>query len=73
MSAPEDPFRPPSGGQQPPPAPAQQPYGQPQYGPPPGYGPPQYGPPQTDSKAIIALVLAIVSFVVLPLIPAVVT
>ncbi|MBC7373501.1 MAG: hypothetical protein H7323_05870, partial [Frankiales bacterium] len=59
----------------------QQPYGQPGYppqsyspqgyGPPPAYGQQQYGPPQTDSKAIIALVLAIASFVLLPLLPAI--
>ena len=65
MNTPEDPFRPP--------AERQQPYGQPQgYGQPQPYGQQQYGPQQTDSKAIIALVLAIVSFVVLPLIPAIV-
>ena len=60
----------------------------PGYGNPPGYGPPGYGPPgqpqwsggpgwgpaapQTSTKAIIALVLAIASFVVCPLIPAII-
>lgn len=53
------------------------------YGPPPGYGPPPqpgqvpmaYGfpvAPQTDGTAICVLVLAISSFVVLPVIPAIV-
>ena len=55
------------------------------YGPPPGYAPPQgyglppgYGapgyaaPPSTETKAIVALVLAIGSFVVFPLVPAIV-
>lgn len=51
------------------------------YGSPGGYGPPppawgapgQGGaPPQTDTKAIVALVLSIGSFVVFPLIPAIV-
>ena len=51
------------------------------YGPPPSYGapvqgygsPPGFGAPQqTDSKAIIALVCAIGSFVIFPLVPAVV-
>jgi uncharacterized membrane protein YjgN (DUF898 family) len=41
-----------------------------------GYDPASYGPPagpaQTDTRAIVALVLAIASFVVLPLVPAVV-
>lgn len=44
------------------------------YGPPPGYGPGGGwggGPQQTDAKAIVALVLAIGSFVVLPFLPAV--
>lgn len=52
------------------------------YGPPPGYGapagygpPPGYGgyggPPQTESKAVVALVLAIASFVVFPVLPAI--
>lgn len=47
--------------------PAQQPYGQPA-----PYG--QYGPPvqQTESRAIVALVLAICSFLVFPVVPAVV-
>ena len=51
-------------------------YGQPPagWGPPPGYAG-GYGyaaPQQTDSKAIIALVLAIASFVICPLLPAIV-
>ena len=58
-------------------------FGQPPYGPP-GYGPPAYGqhsgygladyrgaPKETESKAVVALVLAIASFVVFPLIPAI--
>ena len=52
-------------------------FGQPPYGPP-GYGPPGYGladyrgaPKETESKAVVALVLAIASFVVFPLIPAI--
>ena len=53
----------------------QEQYGQQQYGQPPvqGYGAPQYwqGPTQTESKAIIALVCAIASWVVLPLLPAI--
>jgi hypothetical protein len=59
----------------------------PSYGPPPGYGAPGYGPPplpgqvpppywqpapQTSGTAIAALVLAVGSFVVLPLIPAII-
>ena len=61
-----------------------QPYGQP-YGQQPGYGPPPPGwspagppppgwdgAPQTESKAIAVLVLGIASFLVLPVIPAVV-
>ena len=46
-------------------------YGQPGYGtPPPGWGQP-YGPQETSTKAIVALVCAIASFVVLPLLPAI--
>ena len=51
-----------------------QPYGQQQYGQPvQGYGVPQawQGPTQTESRAIIALVCAIASWVVLPLLPAI--
>ncbi len=74
-----------SGTYGPPPQPDQQPgYGQPGYGQP-GYGQPQYGQPvqgyggpqgwqgqtQTESKAIIALVCAIASWVVLPVLPAI--
>ncbi len=60
-------------GQTPPPPPPG--YGSPQYGGPPpqyggGYGPP--AGPSTDSTAIVALVLAIASFVICPVIPAVV-
>lgn len=74
MTAPEDP--PPSWAAAPPPS----------YGPPPGYGPPAgypappgygpsggYGPQDTDSRAIVALVLAIVSFTVFPLVPAIIS
>lgn len=67
----------PSGyGQQPGPPPG---YGQPGQGygqPPAGYGPPQGqwtggGAPKTESKAIIALVCAIGSWVLFPLLPAI--
>ena len=48
-------------------------YGPPAYGPPPGYGLADFrgAPKETDSKAVVALVLAIASFVVFPLIPAI--
>lgn len=51
-------------------------YGVPGYGVPgygvPGYGVPGYGgPPETSSRAVVALVLAIASFVVLPFLAAV--
>ena len=74
-------------GPPPPPPPSAYGYGQPPPGygqPPPGYGQPPpgyppyqpypfYGPPrQTEGLAIAALVLAIASFVVCPVIPAVV-
>ncbi len=58
----------------------QQGYGpRPGYGPAPGYGtpppgwgqPPYGGPQETSSKAVVALVCAIASFVVLPLFPAI--
>jgi hypothetical protein len=74
-----DPPPPPGGqdpyGQQPPPG-----YGAPPPPPPPAYGgyPQQpygyggYSAPETESGAIIALVLAIASFVVCPVVPAVV-
>jgi hypothetical protein len=66
---------PPTYGQQygPPP-----PYGQPPgYGPVPGYGaPPIYGPgygaPATEGTAIAALILAIASFLICPVIPAII-
>lgn len=71
-----DPYAPGSGAQSggPPPGPPGQgwgpaPYGGPAgYGPPPGYG----GPQQTDTKAVVGLVFAIGSFVVCPVIPAVI-
>jgi len=46
----------------------------PPYGPPPGYPPPPYGygSPQTEGTAIAALVLAIASFVICPVVPAIV-
>lgn len=57
-------------------------YGQPGWGPAPAYGqPPQgyggpgyggYAAPQTETKSVIALVLAIGSFVVCPLVPAII-
>lgn len=74
MSTPQDPFATPPGGATPPA------YGSvPGYGPPPAYGTPPVspyagwaGPAQTDGRAIAVLVLAICSFVVLPVIPAIV-
>jgi hypothetical protein len=63
----DDPYgQQPAYGTPPPPPPA---YGQP-YGQPYGYG--GYAAPETESMAIIALVLAIGSFVVCPVIPAIV-
>lgn len=70
MSTPNDPYSVP-------PEPGQPPLG---YGPPPGYGPPGYGagpspygpPTQTSTKAVVALVLAIASFAVCPVVPAIV-
>ena len=53
-------------------------YGQPGYGQPPGYSPPPgygYGypaPPATEGNAIAALILAIASFLVCPIIPAII-
>ena len=51
-------------------------YGQPGWGPPPAYGASAgyggYAPAQTETKSIIALVLAIGSFVVCPFVPAVI-
>lgn len=85
MTAPQDPFSQPAPGS--PPAPGYGPPpaydGQgaaPGYGQAPGYGgyaqAPGYGgytqAPRTDTKAIVALVCAIGSFVVFPLIPAIV-
>ena len=71
---------PPPGYTAPPPG-----YPPPGYGPPPGYpqppayggqpgwGQPQWGPvPQTSTRAVVALILAIGSFVVCPLVPAVI-
>ena len=59
-------YGPPPQGYGPPPGYAQQPYAQQPY------AQQGYGPTQTEPKAIIGLVLAIVSFVVFPLIPAIV-
>jgi hypothetical protein len=53
-------------------------YGQPGYGPPSGYGPPGYGgypgyaPPATEGNAIAALILSIASFLVCPIITAII-
>lgn len=78
---PQDPFPTPQSGAgygQPPPGYGQPPeygsgYGAPAgYGQPPGWGAPGGGPPpETESKAIIALVLSIVSFFLLPVLPAI--
>ena len=74
---PEDPFRAPSPAPSPAPPPASRPdWSGGGYGPPPsawqGPGPVgRSGAPQTESKAIIALVCAIGSFLVLPLVLAV--
>ncbi|MCW2613454.1 MAG: putative rane protein [Frankiales bacterium] len=75
MTTPSDPYGdpPPAQGWGPPPA--QLAWQQQGYGPSPqGWGPPvqPYGaPPQTETKAVVALVLAIGSFVVLPVVAAV--
>ena len=53
------------------PPPAGYPSGPPAYGSPSGYGPGQ-GPQQTSTRAIVALVCAVGSFVVFPLVPAIV-
>lgn len=51
----------------------QQGFGQQGYGPPPGYGPGGYvQQPQTESQAVVVMVLGIASFVVFPVIPAIV-
>ena len=86
MSTPDDPFRkaPPAEGagpasHDPPGAPPPAghpsgpgyPSGPPAYGSPSGYGPGQ-GPQQTSTRAIVALVCAVGSFVVFPLVPAIV-
>jgi hypothetical protein len=79
---PQDPFlalQSGAGYGQPPPGYGQPPgydsgYGAPAgYGQPPGWGAPGAGgpPPETESKAIIALVLSIVSFFLLPVLPAI--
>lgn len=77
----QPPAPPPGYGQAPgwgtPPPPPPPGYGTPpgQYGgqyAPPGYYGGGYAPPRTDSKAIVALVLAIASFVVCPVVPAIV-
>ena len=73
-----------TGGPPPPPPPPPPGYGAPPagYGAPPGYGPPPgyapygyapYGQPvkQTESKAVVALVLSIVSWVACPFVPAI--
>ena len=80
----QDPYgQQPSYGTPPPPPGGQDPYGQqPSYGTPPpppygGYGQQPYGyagyqAPEIESSAVVALVLAIASFVVCPVIPAIV-
>ncbi len=82
---PEQPYGPPPGQPSaPPPSYGQPSYGQPSYGQP-SYGPPapggwtgggaggwSSGVPETSSRAVVALVCAIGSFVVLPFVPAVV-
>jgi hypothetical protein len=59
-------------GYGPPPQYGQPGYGQPQYGPPPGYGYPGYAPPSTEGNAIAALILSIASFVICPVITAII-
>jgi hypothetical protein len=59
-------------GYGPPPGYGQPGYGQPGYGQPAGYGYPGYAPPSTEGNAIAALILAISSFVVCPLVTAVI-
>ena len=56
----------------PPPEYGQPQYGQPPYGPPPGYGYPGYAPPATEGNAIAALILSIASFLVCPIITAII-
>lgn len=52
---------------------AQQPYGAPQYPQPYGYGQPPYGPQrETEATAVVALVLSIGSWVLIPLVLAIV-
>jgi hypothetical protein len=74
----QPPTWPPPAQAPPPPPPPSAPPGQQQWGPPPAggyqqYGYPGYAPPRrTESNAIAALVVAILSFVICPLIPAVV-
>jgi hypothetical protein len=71
-SGPPPGYGPPPQGYGPPPA-----YGSPP-GSPPGYGPSPYagsgwtGSPQTSTKGIVALILAVASFMVFPLVPAIV-
>ena len=64
----QPPYEPPPGYGQP--GYGQPGYGQPGYGPTPGY--PVYGPPPNEGNAIAALILSISSFVICPVIPAVV-
>lgn len=72
-SGPEGPSGQPGGWQQVPPPPPPPPPSQGYTPPPPGYGGYSQRPPaQTEGTAITVLVLAIVSFVVCPIIPAVV-
>jgi hypothetical protein len=56
----------------PPPAAPTPPPPAPQWGPPPGPQAGYYGPPRTDGTAIAALIVAIVSWVVCPIIAAIV-
>lgn len=70
MTSPNDPFAAPPRAYGPPPG-----YAPPSgYGPPPlpGQVPPPYGSPQTSGTAIAALVLAVGSFVVFPIVPAII-
>jgi ABC-type sugar transport system permease subunit len=62
-------YAPPPG---PPPGPPPSPNPAPQWGPPPASGPAAYGTPHTDGTAVVALILSIASWVICPMIAAIV-